>query len=155
MPMAHVQLDSLADYETHVGRKLPPSPWVTVDQRMIDAFGEATGDRDWYHVDVERAALELPRGRTIAHGLLTLSRAPHMASQILSVRRRGRALNYGFDRVRFPAPVPGDSRIWLHLTIMSIERKKGGFFMRNGYSMELEGEAKPALSAEMMVLAYD
>jgi acyl dehydratase len=155
MAQAHVQLDSLADYETHVGRSLPPSPWIMVDQKMIDAFGEATGDRNWYHVDVERAARELPDGRTIAHGLLTLSLVPHMASQILSVRQRGRAFNYGFDRVRFPAPVPADSRIRLHLTIMSVERKKGGFFIRNGYTMELEEESKPALSAEMMVLAYD
>ncbi len=155
MSQAHVQLDSLADYETHIGKVLEPSPWVTIDQKMIDAFGEATGDRNWYHVDVERAARELPGGRTIAHGLLTLSLVPHMASQIVSVRRRGRAFNYGFDRVRFPAPVPADSRLRLHLTIMGVERKKGGLFIRNGYSMELEGEAKPALSAEMMVLAYD
>lgn len=155
MPQAHVQLDSLADYESHVGRTLPPGPWVLIAQKMIAAFGEATGDRNWYHVDVERAARELPGGRTIAHGLLTLSPVPHMASQILSVRRRRRAFNYGFDRVRFPAPVPADSRIRLHVTIMSVKRKKGGFFIRNGYTMELEGGPKPVLSAEMMVLAYE
>ena len=105
-------------------------------------------------MDVERAARELPGGRTIAHGLLTLSLVPHMASQIVSVRRRGRAFNYGFDRVRFPAPVPADSRIRLHLKIISAEHRKGGLFIRNGYTMELEGDPKPALSAEMMVLAY-
>jgi acyl dehydratase len=155
MSQAHVEMNSLADYETYVGRVLAPSAWVTIDQKMIDTFGEATGDRNWYHMDVERAARELPGGRTIAHGLLTLSLVPHMASQIVSVRHRGRAFNYGFDRVRFPAPVPADSRIRLHLKIMSVDRRKGGLFIRNGYAMELEGETKPALSAEMMVLAYD
>lgn len=73
---------------------------------MPSAFAAATGDRNWYHVDVERAARELPGGWTIAHGLLTLSLVPDMAAQIVSVRRHGRALNYGFDRVRFPVPVP-------------------------------------------------
>ena len=80
MPRAHVEMDSLADYETHVGKVLAPSAWTTIDQKMIDAFGEATGDRNWYPMDVERAARELPEGRTIAHGLLTLSLVPHMAS---------------------------------------------------------------------------
>ena len=155
MARAHVEMDSLADYETYVGKALAPSAWTTIDQKMIDAFGEATGDRNWYHMDIERGARELPGGRTIAHGLLTLSLVPHIASQIVSVRRRGRAFNYGFDRVRFPAPVPADSRLRLHLKIMSVDRRKGGLLIRNGYSMELEGETKPALSAEMMVLAYD
>jgi acyl dehydratase len=78
-----------------------------------------------------------------------------LASQIVSDRRRGRAFNYGFDRVRFPAPAPAGSRIRLHMQIISVERKKDGVFIRNGYTMELEGESKAALSAEMMVLAYD
>jgi len=155
MAQAHVELDSPADYETYVGKVLEPSPWVTINQEMIDAFGEVTGDRNWYHVDVERAALELPGGRTIAHGLLTLSLLPNMASRIVSVRRRGRALNYGYDRVRFPAPVPANSRVRLHLKVMSVERKNGGLFIRNGFTMELEGNPKPALSAENMVLAYE
>jgi acyl dehydratase len=155
MSQAHVEMESLADYEAYVDKMLAPSAWVTIDQKMIDAFGEATGDRNWYHMDVERAARELPGGRTIAHGLLTLSLVPDMASQIVSVRRRGRAFNYGFDRVRFPAPVPADSRIRLHLKIVGVERRKDGLFIRNRYTMELEGGPKPALSAEMMVLAYD
>ena len=87
MSQAHLEMDSLADYESHGGQVLEPSPWVTIDQKMIDAFGEATGDRNWYHMDVERAARELPGGRTIAHAPLTLSLVPHMASQIVSVRR--------------------------------------------------------------------
>jgi acyl dehydratase len=154
MFQAHVEMDSLADYENYVGKVLAPSAWATIDQKMIDAFGEATGDRNWYHMDVARAARELPDGRTIAHGLLTLSLVPHMAAQIVSVRRRGRAFNYGFDRVRFPTPVPAGSRIRLYLKIISVEHKKGGLFIRNGHTMELEGAPKPALSAEMMVLAY-
>ena len=152
---ATTELDSLADYAGLVGQRFGPGDWTTIDQAMIDAFGEATGDRNWYHVDIERAGRELPGGRTIAHGLLTLSLVPDMAAKILSVRRHGRAFNYGFDRVRFPEPVPVDSRIRLHVHVMGAERAKGGMFIRKGYTMELEGAAKPALSTEMLILAYD
>jgi hypothetical protein len=107
-----MQLETLADYANYVGHTLAPSPWVKVDQKMIDDFGEVTGDRNWYHVDVERAAREIPGGRTIAHGLLTLSLVPHLASQIVSVRRRGR---YGAGRRTEAGPFGRDDGACLRL----------------------------------------
>jgi acyl dehydratase len=149
-----VQLEVFADFARYVGDVLEPSDWVTIDQKMIDDFAEATWDRNWYHIDVERARRELPGGRTIAHGLLTLSLVPALGARIISVKHHGRALNYGFDHVRYPAPVQVDSRIRLHLRVLSVEPAKGGMLIRKGYSMELEDSDKPALVTENLVLAY-
>src|ERR1700709_2678494 len=100
-----IQLEKFKDYVTYIGKTVEPSEWVTINQQMIDDFAEATWDRNWYHVDVERARRELPDGKTIAHGLLTLSLIPWLSGQLLTVKRYGRALNYGFDRVRYPVAV--------------------------------------------------
>lgn len=99
-----MEMETLADYANYVGHHFDPSPWLMIDQKMIDDFGAVTKDLNWYHVDIERARRELPGGRTIAHGLLTLSLVPALAAQIASVRHHGRAFNYGFDRVRYPHP---------------------------------------------------
>ena len=147
-----ISVDTLAELSQHVGKDLDPSGWLTVDQTMIDAFAEITGDRNWYHCDIERAARELPGGRTIAHGLLTLSLVPGMAGQIVEVRHHGRAYNYGFDKVRYPEPVPAGSRVRLHMKVLSAEPQAIGTMLRRGYTMELEGSAKPAMVAEMLSL---
>lgn len=149
-----IVLESPADFAAYTDHVFDPSDWVTIDQKMIDAFAEATWDRNWYHLDAERARRELPGGRTIAHGLLTLSLVPALAAQIVGMKRHGRALNYGFDRVRYPTPVPVDSRIRLHLRVLSVAPAKGGTMIRKGYSMELDGAARPALVTEMLSLAY-
>jgi acyl dehydratase len=149
-----VELETLADCARYLGHVFEPSQWVTIDQKMIDDFAEATWDRNWYHVDIERARRELPGGRTIAHGLLTLSLVPALGAQIMKVTRHGRALNYGFDRVRYPTPVPADSRIRLHMRVLSVEPAKGGTLIKKGYTMELEGADKPALVTDMLILAY-
>src|SRR5207249_5806475 len=94
-----------------VGTELGPSEWVTVDQAMIDKFADATGDHQWIHVDVERAKREMPGGKTIAHGYLTLSLVPRMASTLLEVTHRSRGINYGSNKVRFISPVPAGARI--------------------------------------------
>jgi acyl dehydratase len=150
-----IELDTLTDYARFVGHTFEPGEWISINQKVIDDFAEATWDRNWYHVDVERAGRELPGGRTIAHGLLTLSLVPALASRIVSVRRHGRALNYGSDHVRYPEPVPVDSRIRLHMKVVSVEQAKGGTLIRKGYTMELMGESKPALATEMLTLAYN
>src|SRR5438876_5651403 len=90
----------------HIGRELGPSEWITLDQAMIDRFADATGDHQWIHVDVERARREMPGGKTIAHGYLTLSLVPRMAATLLGVTRRSRGINYGSNKVRFIGPVP-------------------------------------------------
>src|SRR5256886_7536962 len=96
-----------------VGRELGPSEWMTVDQAMIDKFAEATGDHQWIHVDVERAKREMPGGKTIAHGYLTLSLVPRLAQTIYRVKHRSRGLNYGSNQIPFTGQVPAGSRILL------------------------------------------
>lgn len=147
-----LEVDNLAQLADHVGDDLGCSDWLRVDQPMIDAFAELTGDRNWYHVDIDRAARELPDGRTIAHGLLTLSLVPGLASQIVVVRRHGHAFNYGFDKVRYPAPVQAGARVRLHMQVAGAERVAKGTLLRRRYTMELEGAAKPAMVAEMLSL---
>lgn len=147
-----ISVDTLAELAQHVGEDLGASDWLTIDQKMIDAFGELTGDRNWYHCDLERAARELPGGRTIAHGLLTLALVPGMAGQIVEVRRHGRAFNYGLNKVRYPAPVPADSRVRLRMKVISAEPHAADTMLCRGYTMELEGSAKPAMIAEMLSL---
>jgi acyl dehydratase len=149
-----IELESLADYGRYIGHVFAPSDWVMIDQKMINDFAEATWDRNWYHVDVERARRELPGGRTIAHGLLTLSLVPALGAQVIRMKHHGRALNYGFDRVRYPTPVPVDSRIRLHMRVVSVESAKGGTLIKKGYTMELEGDDKPALVTDMLMLAF-
>lgn len=147
-----ISVDTLAELADHIGEDLGTSEWMMIDQKMIDAFAELTGDRNWYHCDIERAARELPGGRTIAHGLLTLALVPGMAGQIVEVRRHGRAFNYGLNKVRYPAPVPAGSRVRLRMTVLSAEAQAIGTMLCRGYTMELEGSAKPAMIAEMLTL---
>src|ERR1700694_540210 len=109
-----------------VGRELGPSEGMTVDQAMIDKFADATGDHQWIHVDVERAKREMPGGKTIAHGYLTLSLVPRLAQTIYRVKNRSRGLNYGSNRIRFTGQVPAGSRIRLRQKIKAVEPVDGG-----------------------------
>ena len=148
-------LDTPRDFLQHVGRTLGPSDWITVDQAMIDKFAEATGDRQWIHVDVERAKREMPGGKTIAHGYLTLSLIPRMAPMLLEVRKRSRGLNYGSNSIRFTNVVPAGSRIRLRQTIKSVDEVKGdGYRITSEMVVEVEGQERPALVAEIMSIQY-
>ena len=109
-----LEVETPADMKAHIGQKIGTSAWVTVDQAMIDKFAEATGDHQWIHVDVERAKREMPGGKTIAHGYLTLSLLPRLSHEIYTIRKRSRGINYGSNKVRFTAPVPAGSRVRLH-----------------------------------------
>jgi acyl dehydratase len=143
------------DLKTHVGETLGPSGWLAVDQAMIDKFADATGDHQWIHVDVERARREMPGGKTIAHGYLTLSLVPRLAATLLRVERRRHGLNYGSNRVRFISPVPAGSRIRLRQRILSVEDMPGDA-VRATYEMtvEVEGQERPALVAETISVQY-
>ena len=143
-----------AEMAAHVGKPIGVSDWLTVDQATIDAFAAATGDRQWIHIDPERAKRELPGGRTIAHGFLTLSLLPRLAQSILAIRGRARTLNYGSNKVRFAAPVASGARIRLHLALKSCEPVEGGVRLIFDNLVEIEGEAKPALVAETIQIAY-
>ena len=150
-----LELATTADLAARVGQKLGTSEWLPVDQRMIDLFAEATGDHQWIHVDVERARHEMPGGRTIAHGFLTLSLLPRMAHTIWRIERRSRGLNYGLNKVRFTAPVPAGARIRLHQTLKAAEPVEGGQRFTFEATVEIEGEPRPALIAETLAIVYD
>src|SRR6202165_893152 len=143
------------DLAEHVGKDLGPSDWITVDQAMIDKFAEATGDHQWIHVDVERAKKEMPGGKTIAHGYLTLSLLPRLVPQLLKVEKRKRGLNYGSNKIRFTNTVPAGSRIRLKQTIKNVEDVEGnGVRITSEMVMEVEGQERPALIAETLGIQH-
>ena len=148
-------VDKPADMKAHIGEDIGTSDWVPVDQAMIDKFADATGDHQWIHVDVDRAKREMPGGKTIAHGFLTLSLIAGLAHQTHEIRRRSRGINYGSDRVRFTAPVPSGSRVRLQQKLLKVEDIEGGVRMTFSSQMEIEGQSRPALVAETISLAYD
>ena len=138
-----------------VGRALGISDWVAVDQDCINQFAACTGDRQWIHVDVERAKQEMPGGKTIAHGYLTLSLVPRLAQTIYRVRRRSRGLNYGSNRIRFTGQVPAGSRIRLRQKIKAVDPVEGGVRITSENTVEVEGAARPALVAETISMQFD
>lgn len=130
-----------------VGEPLGHSDWLEVDQRRIDLFAEATGDHQWIHVDPERAALG-PFEGTIAHGYLTLSLLPLLVPQVLRVEGARMGLNYGTNKVRFPAPVPVGSRVRAAVTLREVTEAGGGVQVVAAVTVEREGREKPVCVAE-------
>jgi acyl dehydratase len=149
-----LELETPKDLLQHVGRELGPSEWMTVDQAMIDKFAAATGDHQWIHVDVERAKREMPGGKTIAHGYLTLSLVPRMAATLMRVKKRSRGLNYGSNKVRFISPVPAGARVRLRQRIARVDELDGGVRVTSEMTVEVEGQPKPALVAETIGVSY-
>jgi acyl dehydratase len=122
---------------------------------MIDKFADATGDHQWIHVDVERAKKELPGGKTIAHGYLTLSLLPRLAPTLMKVEKRRRGVNYGSNRVRFTAPVPAGARIRLKQRLVKVEPvEDNGFRITSEMTMEVEANSRPAMVAETLSIVY-
>ncbi|MFM0168582.1 MaoC family dehydratase [Paraburkholderia sediminicola] len=144
----------IATIDDFVGRELGVSDWVTVDQARIDAFAQCTGDKQWIHVDVERAKRESPFGGTIAHGYLTLSLLAALAIEIGLIPEDASAgLNYGLDKVRFMTPVKAGARVRNRVTVMSVEAKGGGrIIVKTMNELQIEGEDKPALIAESLAM---
>jgi acyl dehydratase len=126
-----------------VGTDLGVSQWLTIDQARIDKFADATGDHQWIHVDPERAATG-PFGATIAHGYLTMSLSSRFLPELLTVERTSMGLNYGVDRVRFPAPVRVGSRVRARGEITAAEEVKGGVQVTVRVTVEIEGSERPA-----------
>ena len=148
-------IDKPKDVFQHIGKELGPSDWLTVTQEMIDKFAEATGDHQWIHVDVERAKRELPGGKTIAHGYLTLSLLPRMMPELLKVTKRSRGVNYGSNKVRFVSPVPAGARVRLRSTIKAVEPVEGnGVRITFEAVIEVEGQQRPAMVAETLGIQY-
>jgi acyl dehydratase len=137
-----------------VGRELGASDWVTVSQERIDQFATCTGDQQWIHVDVERARRESPFGGPVAHGYLSLSLVAAMVMELGVIPPdAATGLNYGLDRVRFIAPVRAGARVRMRATLTSVEPQNGGRTLLKLLStLEIEGEAKPALVAELLCM---
>jgi acyl dehydratase len=146
---------NLATMEAFVGRELGVSGWVTMNQQRIDQFAECTEDHQWIHVDAERAKRDSPLGTTIAHGYLTLAMlAPSTFDVVVKPAGISQALNYGLDRVRFIAPVRAGSRVRNRIKLLAAEDKGGGrMLLTTENTIEIEGEAKPALIATALVMA--
>ena len=143
----------IASFRAIVGEEIAVSEWLVVDQVMIDAFAEATGDFQWIHVDVARAAAS-PMGHTIAHGFLTLSLIAGLSSETWRIDQLKHRLNYGLNKVRFPTPVPSGSRVRARFKLLSLEDDPPGVKMILQSTVELEGSAKPACVAEQIGLLF-
>ena len=149
------EIATIADLAALAGQPIGDSEWLTVDQRMIDDFAQVTGDRQWIHVDVERARREAPGGHTVAHGFLTLSLLPRLQQSIYRIVHRSRGVNYGLDRVRFVSPVAAGARIRLHLVLDRAEAVTGATRLFFTATVEVEGHDRPALVAQTIAQLFD
>ena len=143
------------DVRQSIGKEAGVSGWVVVNQDLIDQFALLTGDRQWIHVDAGRARRESPFGATVAHGFLTVALLSRLVSEAVDVRADCKLrVNYGFNRLRFPAPVIVGSRIRAHVTPNAVRDVAGGIEIAWGVVAEIESNAKPALAAEWLVRMY-
>ena len=145
--------EHLTDLQALVGQEVGVSDWISVDQQRINLFADATGDHPWIHIDAERAARG-PFGTTIAHGFLTLSLLPEMSASAFQVRDTRMGVNYGLDRVRFPAPVPVNSRLRGRFKLTKYEPIEGGAQLTVEVTMEREGSSKPVCVAESLARRF-
>ena len=152
-PHAPVRIAHLASLQARVGQHLATSAWVTVDQARIDLFAQATGDHQWIHVDPVRAAAG-PYGTTIAHGFLTLSLLPELLHSALAIEDVRMSVNYGLNKVRFPAPVPAGSRLRAQIVLQAYEPIAGGAQLTLQVTVEREGGDKPVCVAEPVSRRY-
>ena len=148
-------VDGIAGLKELVGQHLGYSDYMEITQERVNLFADATGDHQWIHVDVERAKKEMPGGKTIAHGYLTLSLVPRMAATLLEVEKRSRGINYGSNKVRFITPVQAGARIRVRQRITGAEEVAGnGVRVSSEMTVEIEGQAKPALVGEIIGVRY-
>jgi acyl dehydratase len=147
--------ETAAELVPLIGEEVGVSDWLVVDQAMIDAFAELTGDHQWIHVDVERAKTAMPGGKTIAQGYLVMGLVPKL--QIYKIATFSRALNYGFDRLRFTGATPSGARIRQRQTIKSCERVEaaGAYRVTNTCTIDVEGQERPAIVADQVIQYFD
>ena len=147
-------MTTLAELPALKGQPLGTSEWFEITQQRVNTFADATEDHQWIHVDVERASQQSPFGGPIGHGFLTLSLFVPMWSQVLVVTDAGMVVNYGLNKVRFPAPVPVGSKIRLTATLVDVEEVKGGLQLTIGGVIEREGGDKPVCVLESIIRLY-
>ncbi len=149
-----IAIESVADAKALEGQEVGVSDWTVIDQHRIDQFAESTADHQWLHVDVERAAKELPGGKTIAHGYLTLSLIPGLTGDFIDFRNLTRVINFGLNKVRFLNMVPVGSRLRARATISKVRERGGGVLLTSDVTIEIEGQEKPACIAETLGLYF-
>lgn len=153
--MAIVEFEDPAQLRPLIGTEVAVGEWLEVSQERINLFAEATGDKQWIHLDEARSAAESPFGGTVAHGFLTLSLIPHLAEQALRMRTVRMGVNYGLNRVRFTAPVRAGKRVRARITPLQVEDIPGGWQLTWKVVVEIEGSDKPACVAETVSRRYD
>lgn len=149
------EIASLAELKSLIGREVAVSDWIPISQERVRLFADATGDHQWIHLDAERSRSESPYGGTVAHGFLTLSLLPMLVEQTVRLPAVRLAVNYGLNKVRFPAPVPVGSRVRGYMTLLSVEDIVGGTQLTWRVTIECEGGDKPVCVAESIVRRYD
>ena len=147
-------ITSIDDAKALVGEEVGLSDWVVIDQHRIDQFAEATADHQWIHVDTERAGREMPDGKTIAHGYLTLALIPAFTSDFVHVENLARAINFGLNKVRFYAPVPVGSRLRGRAVVLKAQQRAGALLLTSEVRLEVEGQRKPACVAETLGMYF-
>lgn len=156
--MTNPSRNVLEHLQARVGQEIHCSDWLAVSQERINDFAAATGDFQWIHVDVERASRESPYGGTIAHGYLTLALYPWLRGLVDATTPLfpgvQRVINYGLDKLRFPNAVRAGSRVRARCVLLKVDEVPGGLQMHEQYTVEIEGEAKPACVAEAIMRAY-
>jgi acyl dehydratase len=145
--------ETIAELQPLVGQDIATSEWITVTQERIQLFADATNDHQWIHLDAERAKAG-PFKTTIAHGFLTLSLLPEMSASAFEVRGTRMGVNYGLNKVRFPAPVPSGSRLRGHFKLLAYDPLDGGAQLTVQVTMEREGSDKPVCIAESLARRY-
>jgi acyl dehydratase len=154
--MATVSVNGIDEVRELVGKSIGPGEWRTVDQDLINTFAEVSGDHQWIHVDTERAENESPFGKTIAHGNLTLSMIDGFRGGLLETDGFKLGVNYGWNKVRFPAPVPVDSRIRASVEVISVDEMGEGWHqITQRWTVEVEGSEKPACVADSVGRALE
>jgi len=147
-------ITSIEDAKALEGVEVGLSDWAVIDQHRIDQFAEATSDYQWIHVDTERAAKEMPDGKTIAHGYLTLSLIPALTGNFIEIKNLTRAINFGLNKVRFYAPLPVGARVRARATVKKARRRAGALLLLSETRIEAEGQRKPVCVAETLGMYF-
>lgn len=148
------EIASLAELKSLIGQEVAVSDWVQINQERVNLFAEATGDRQWIHLDAERCRKESPFGGTIAHGFLTLSLLPMLMDSAVVMSDVKMGVNYGLNKVRFPSPVPVGSRVRGRMTLLRVEDIEGGAQVTWQVTMDRDGSDKPVCVAELIARRY-
>ena len=148
------KISSIEDAKALEGVEVGVSEWIVVDQNRINQFAEATNDFQWIHVDEDRAARELPGGKTIAHGYLTMSLIPALTNDFVEIENLARAINFGANKVRFYSMVPVGSRVRARAVVKQARKRAGALHMLSEITVELEGVRKPACVAETLGIYF-